>query len=320
VAKQFIKDLKTGDEVYSEFLVTDKALVAFSQPNRAGEQFLRMHLADVTGTIRAVAWEKGPEMARMFAVGDIIRLRGEVGEYKGMQLVVYAVEAVDPGQVERGYFQRVAPRDSGEMLAELTALLEGIENPFLAALMQEFFGDREMLRRFAEAPAARSVHHNYIGGLLEHSLEVAAVCRRFALMYPQLDASLLVCGSLLHDIGKIEEYDAKSLTFELTTRGKLLGHIIMGKDMVDEKVARIAGFPQSLHMELVHMLLSHHGLKEWGSPEIPKTFNAYALFHADLVSARLNQFAEVVKKGKKDGEWTEWDRLLERSVYLGMAE
>jgi 3'-5' exoribonuclease len=206
------------------------------------------------------------------------------------------------------------------MLAELQLYLHEVTDPYLRKLMELFFEDKDLLKHYTHAPAARSVHHNYVGGLLEHSLEVAALCRHYAGSYHGLNLPLTLCGALLHDVGKIEEYDSSSLSFELTTKGKLLGHIIIGKAMLDERVQLIAGFPEDLYLELSHMILSHHGQKEWGSPEIPRTFAAYALHYADLTSARLNQFALVAKKGAQDHGWTEWDRLLERDVYLGLAE
>jgi len=314
--KQFVRDLKVGDTVESEFLVTEKVLVNFSQPNRSGEQFLRLQLADVSGTIKAVVWENGAAMAGKFRAGDVVRVRGDVGEYKGLQLVVYALETLDRGEVDRRLFQRAALRSRDEMLAELADVRAAVLDPYLAALLGEFFGDEKFLTRYALAPAAKNIHHNYSGGLLEHSLEVAVLCRRLTSLYPQLEASLLYCGALLHDVGKIMEYDADSLNFELTTPGKLLGHIAIGKEMVDERIKKVPGFPENLRLELAHILLSHHGQKEWGSPEVPKTFEAFALFHADLVSARLNQFSLVMSKGGEGG-WTEWDRHLERSIFLG---
>ncbi len=318
--KQFVRDLKVGDSVYSIFLVTEKALVSFNQPNRMGEQFLRMQLADISGTVKAVVWEKGPEMAVKFAVGDVIKVRAEVNEYRGLQLVVHQLEPVASADVDRSQFQPVSPRPRDEMLAQLADLLGLVTDPHLEKLLREFFDDLEFLKSFAEAPAARSVHHNYLGGLLEHSLEVAALCRGFIELQPSLDTSLLYSGALLHDIGKIAEYDSGGLSFELTTRGKLLGHIAIGKEMYDERVERIKGFPAGLRMELAHMLLSHHGQKEWGSPEVPKTFEAFALHYADLVSARLNQFSGVMgRKSSSEDGWTEWDRLLERSVFVGLS-
>jgi 3'-5' exoribonuclease len=320
VEKRYVVDLKVGESVCSDFLVTEKSLVPFTQPNRAGEQFLRLQLADVTGVIRAVVWDKGTEMAAKFQVGDIVRVRGDVGNYRGMQLVIHGLDVLPAEQVERRHFQPVAPRERSEMMAELRELLQEVTEPYLHQLMGAFFADEGFLMRFTDAPAARSVHHNYVGGLLEHSLEVAALCRHFASVHRDLDLSLLLSGALLHDIGKIEEYDSNTLSFELTTRGKLLGHIVIGKEMLDSRVCLIDGFPEDLKMELAHMILSHHGKKEWGSPEVPRTFSAYALHYADLASARLNQFALLAGKGVNEQGWTQWDRLLERDVYLGVAE
>ncbi|NLN06223.1 MAG: HD domain-containing protein [Firmicutes bacterium] len=318
--KQFVAGLKVGDTVCSEFLVTEKSLAAFTQPNRAGEQFLRLQLADVSGSIKAVAWERGPELAGKIAVGDVVRVRGEVTNFKGLQLVVTDLSVVEPQSVKKEYFLKTAPRPREEMLAELRSILLAVTVPVLQELLAAFFGDETFFRAYTEAPAARSVHHNYVSGLLEHSLEVAALCRHFASLYRQLDLSLLLTGALLHDIGKIEEYEIKGLTIELTTRGKLHGHIIIGAEMLAQKVKKIAGFPEALYLELLHMVLAHHGQKEWGSPVIPRTFAAYALFYADLTSARLNQFAQATGKGAKDNGWTEWDRLLERDIFLGLAE
>ena len=318
--KQFVKDLKIGDTVHCDFVVTEKALVPFTQPNRAGEQFLRMQLSDRTGSLRAVAWDHGAQLGALFQVGDVVRIRGEVGNYHGPQLVVAGLTVVSADAIQKDHFQRVAPRDKAEMIAELTSVLDMITEPSLARLMDSFFGDALFLKAYIEAPAARSVHHNYVGGLLEHSLEVASLCRHFVVFHPELNRSLLLCGAILHDVGKIDEYETTGLTIELTTRGKLLGHIMMGLEMITQKVQELQDIPRDLHLELAHMILSHHGQKEWGSPEIPKTFTAFALFHADLVSARLNQFKLVSTKGAKVDGWTDWDRTLERDIFLGLAE
>ncbi|MCR3923283.1 MAG: HD domain-containing protein [Firmicutes bacterium] len=318
--KQFIVNLKVGDAVFSDFVVTEKALNPFNQPNRAGEYYLRLRLADATGTLRAVAWDRGAEFAASFEVGAVVRVRGEIGNYHGPQLTIYGMEHVPVAEIVRQHFQKVAPRSQEDMLTELQSVVDIITNPHVRLLLESIFGDESFLQRFCEAPAARSVHHNYVGGLLEHSLEVAQLCQHFVQIQPSLDMSLLLAGALLHDMGKIEEYEVKGLTIELTTRGKLLGHIIIGKEMLDQRIHNVPEFPPAVHMELAHMLLSHHGQKEWGSPEIPRTFDAFALHHADLVSARLNQFAQVSTKGTQENGWTDWDRLLERDIYLGLAE
>ncbi|NLZ28904.1 MAG: HD domain-containing protein, partial [Firmicutes bacterium] len=133
----------------------------------------------------------------------------------------------------------------------------------------------------------------------------------------QIRADLLVTGAILHDVGKIEEYDAESFNFEMTDKGKLIGHICLGKEMLNERISAIEGFPPSLKLELEHIILSHHGQREWGSPEIPKTIHAFAVFYADLLSARLNQFVSVMQKNAfAESDWSEWDRYLDRSIYL----
>ncbi|NLZ93626.1 MAG: HD domain-containing protein [Firmicutes bacterium] len=318
--KQFIQNLKIGDAVHSDFVVTEKALNPFSQPNRAGEYYLRLQIADATGSMRAVAWERGPELAALFEQGDVVRIRGEVSNYRGPQLTVYDLQLTPAAEIRRQHFQKTAPRACAEMLTELKTTVGLVTNPYLRQLLETFFADEYFLHRFSEAPAARSVHHNYVGGLLEHSLEVAALCRQFIVLQPALDPSLLLCGALLHDIGKIEEYEFKGMAIELTTKGKLFGHIIIGKEMIDRNIEKLPDFPATLQLELGHMILAHHGQQEWGSPEIPRTFEAFALHHADLVSARLNQFAQAQDKGAKTNGWTDWDRLLARDIYLGLAE
>jgi 3'-5' exoribonuclease len=320
VEKRFVADLTAGESVSSEFLVREKSLVPFNQANRAGEQFLRLQLSDITGAIRAVAWDKGPELAEKFQVGDVIRVRAEVGNYRGPQLVIYGLEVLPESEIDRRYFQPSSPRTAGEMMAELQMVIGEVSDPNLQKLMESLFADELFLAQYANAPAARTVHHNYIGGLLEHSLEVANLCRHFAGLYPALNRSLLLCGALLHDVGKIEEYDALSMSFELTTRGKLLGHIALGIEILEQRITSHTDFPAELKLELIHMILSHHGQKEWGSPEVPRTFTAFALHYADLVSARLHQFARVAGQSGNEYGWTQFDRLLERDVYLGIAQ
>lgn len=318
--KRFVNELKQGDNVQTQFLVTEKNLTKFTQANRNGEYFLRLRLADISGSIAAVVWENGLEFANMFKVGDVVIIRGNVSEYKGQpQIVVHDISVPLPDEIDRRNFQRCSPRGQDEMLQELDKEISNVKNIYLSRLLNSFFGDTDFLMRFATAPAGKSVHHNYVGGLLEHTLETVAICKRIIKLYPRLNRDLLISGALLHDMGKIEEYDAKSLALETTTIGKLIGHITIGVRLLNEQISTIANFPNELSMELTHILLSHHGQKEWGSPETPKTFEAFALHYADLVSAKLNQFALVMDKGQENG-WTEWDRLLERSVYVGIDQ
>ncbi|MBM4235631.1 MAG: HD domain-containing protein [Firmicutes bacterium] len=320
--KQMINSLKVGDEVETQAVVLELNRAAFSTPQRAGDFFLRLTLGDVSGRVKAVMWEP-PVGDEAVAAGDVVFLRGTVNEYHGLQVVVSDLRRLDPGKVNRAFFQPVSERKEDEMVAELKGICEEeIKNTSLRALLQAFFGDEDFLRKFSLAPAARTIHHNCVGGLLEHTLEVAALCRNLAELYPEkINRDLLLAGALLHDIGKLEEYRQDSLSFEFSDRGKLVGHISIGKEMLDRKLAGLPDFPADLKLELEHILLTHHGQRDWGSPEVPKTVNAFALFHADLVSARMNQFTGIMKNHPEGGgDWTEWDRFLERSIYVGGAK
>ncbi len=314
--KQLIKDLRIGDEVETQVLVVEVTKVAFTSSHRAGEYFLKLNLADVSGRIKAVMWDP-PASGEPVTENDVIFISGSVTDYHGPQIVVNELRKLDPSKVNRSFFQPVSPRNLNEMIAELKGIVENyIDRRELQDLLSVFIDDEVFFSKFTLAPAARTVHHNYISGLIEHTLEVVNICRNLAALYPgRINESLLLTGAILHDMGKIEEYNLESIGFAFTDRGKLIGHISIGKEMLDKKIATMPSFPSNLKDELEHMLLSHHGVREWGSPEVPKTINAFALFHADLLSARMGQFLSVIDKHPVDGgRWTEWDRFLERSV------
>jgi 3'-5' exoribonuclease len=320
--KQMINNLRVGDEVETQAVILELNRAAFSSAQRAGEYFLKLVLGDVSGRVKAVMWDP-PVGEAVVKQDDVVFVRGTVNEYHGPQVVVSDLRRLDPEKVNRAFFQPVSERDIPEMIAELQAVIEEeITGRELKNLLQAFFGDAEFLKRFSLAPAARTIHHNCVGGLIEHTLEVIALCRNLAALYPgQINYDLLLTGAILHDIGKIEEYRQDSISFEFSDRGKLVGHISIGKEMLDRRLAELPDFPDYLKLELEHMMLTHHGQRDWGSPEVPKTINAFALFHADLVSARMNQFTGIMKNHLSgSGDWTEWDRFLERSVYMGGSD
>ncbi len=316
--KQLIRNLRIGDEVETQALILEIYRSSYSSPNRIGEYFLRMVLGDISGTVKGILWDTAI-VREPLNRGDVVFVRGEVNDYHGPQVVINDIKKLDMEKVNRSFFQAVSNQDPQKMLTELKKVItEEITDPYLKLLLRSFFSDPEFVRKFALAPAARTIHHNYAGGLLEHTLEVISICRLFATLYPrQLKMDLLFTGAILHDVGKIEEYDSTSLSFEFSDRGKLVGHISIGKEMLDQRIFQIKDFPEQLKLELEHMIIAHHGLREWGSPEVPKTIHAFALFHADLVSGRLNQFIRIMDKHSPDsGYWSEWDRFLERSVYV----
>jgi 3'-5' exoribonuclease len=317
--KQMINNLRVGDEVETQAVILELNRAAFTTPQRAGDYFLRLTLGDVSGRVKAVMWEP-PVGEDAVKQNDVVFVRGTVNEYHGLQVVVSDLRQLDPTKVNRAFFQPVSERNIEEMVNELKIVWEEeIKDKDLKGLLQTFFGDDDFLKNFSLAPAARTIHHNCVGGLMEHTLEVVDLCCKLSDLYPgKINRDLLLAGALLHDIGKLEEYRQESLSFEFSDRGKLVGHVSIGKEMLDQKLAGLPDFPAGLKLELQHMMLTHHGQRDWGSPEVPKTINAFALYHADLISARLNQFSGIMKNHQPgSGDWTEWDRFLERSIFVG---
>ncbi len=316
---QYVKNFKVGDRVDTILAVREKNLQHYSKPSRAGEKFLRVLLSDTSGTITGVLWDHAQEVSQIFNHGDVIHVTGQVTDYRGLQITIETLKKVNIKNVDPAYFQVVVKKSRREMLEKVKSHIHTyVNDPYLCRLLQEFLDDRDFTFQFIKAPGGRLIHHNYVGGLLEHSLEVMEICIQQLKLYPKyMNSSLLISGAILHDIGKIKEYDINSILFQYTDRGKLIGHITMGRDMVMEKANKFKHFPEDIKLELEHMILSHHGKKEWGSPEIPRTMNAFALFHADLVSARMNQFAGVIQESLENEQpWSDWNRFLERDIFI----
>ena len=312
--KQFIGELHAGDRVNSRFAVVSKQLAPFSaKSSKGGQEYLKILLQDSSGTMEARLWEDALAYDPLFQIDDIIYVEGLVSQYNGLQLTIKHLEYVPPENIDISEFISSGPVNLSQLKQELSNHIEAIENSQIRELLQRIFSGK-LLAAFCICPGGRSIHHAYLGGLLEHSLEVASLALHLCDLYA-LHPDLMVAGSLLHDIGKTMEYDLNSISFQLTDRGKLHGHLILGRDILLRYTGAINNFPPELEDELSHMLLSHHGQRDWGSPEVPKTLEAFALFHADLLSARMNQAFNTFNSLQSPGKWSSWDRFLERSFY-----
>ena len=322
MGKQYVKDLKIGTPVQSQFVVVDIQELAYSSPSRSGESFLKLKLGDVSGSIKGIIWDRSI-VTESINQDDVILVSGEVREYHGPQLIINYFEKINRNNINRAHFQAVSAKDPLVMWDELQGIIKGrVSDKYLQEFLSILFADEAFLNKFLSAPAAKVIHHNYLGGLLEHTLEVIEICMKFAALYPdRINESLLITGAICHDLGKTEEYDQESFSFQKTDKGHLLGHITIGLGIIREQFEKMPTFPDNLRVELEHMLISHHGEKEWGSPEVPQTINAYALFHADLVSARLKQFVQIIEAGSmEDTSWSRYDRFLGRRVFTGLFE
>ncbi len=296
-------------------------LLALDQRKKKnGEPFFLLTLEDASGRLAGVHWEPHPDlMEGAIRTGDFIWVGGDVGEYNGnMQLTVKRLNHVDDEKVDLSDFLPVSPRPLQEMEEELDAWIAKVQNEDCRRLLDRVFGHPRLREMYTHAPAAARVHQAYIHGLLEHTLNVMKLADSIASVYEPVDRDILITGTLLHDIGKIRELDWKR-TITYTTEGRLLGHISIGTSMVDaliNQIRRAEGFDRECQARLLHLLLSHHGRLEWGSPITPKTREALVLHYADHTEAYMAVFTTEADRASERGEkWTSYNKLFESYLY-----
>jgi 3'-5' exoribonuclease len=312
----YIRDIKSGDKVGDYFLVAEKNL-AFSQK---GAPYLNVRLKDKTGELDGKIWDNAREWDKAFKKGDIVRIEARSASYKNsIQLSITELKKAADEAITLSDFLPAARRDGEEMLAELMSIVESVQTPSLKALLYAFFQDEETVALFKKAPAAKGFHHVYLGGLLEHTLSVVRLLELSCARYEGIDRDLLLTGGILHDIGKIYEFSYGRIV-DYTDEGRLLGHIVMGVEMMDQRIAALEDFPAHLALKLRHILLSHHGDLEYGSPKRPKTVEALIVHFMDDLDAKVNAFQEFIALAQDDeSNWTPYHRLFERFIYKNKA-
>lgn len=312
----YVKDIKAGDKVSDFFLVAEKNS-AFSQK---GAPYLNLRLRDKTGEVDGKVWDHVAELEVVFKKGDIIHLQARAVSYKNaVQLSLLNARLADDAEIDPIDYFPAVQGDINELYNSLMTYAGKIKHPALQKLLAAFFDDGRTRELFKRAPAAKGFHHSYIGGLLEHTLSVTQLLDAVADHYTGLNRDLILIGGILHDIGKIHEFTYDRL-IDYSNEGRLIGHIVMGVEMIDAKIAAIPDFPSQLAMELRHIILSHHGVLEFGSPKRPKTVEALFVHHIDDLDAKVNAFRESIKDADDaDSEWTPFHRLLERFIYKGSS-
>jgi 3'-5' exoribonuclease len=274
-----------------------------------------MVLGDRTGDVEAKMWDNAAEVMDTFERDDFLKVRGLLQIYQNrLQLTIHKLQKQPDDQVDFTDFFPASTRNTEEMFAELCGIVQTLENPFLRALLSGILDDPDVARRYRIAPAAKNVHHAYIGGLIEHVLSMCSVAKLLGTHYKDIDMDLLLAGVILHDIGKIHEltYDR---SFGYSSEGQLLGHIMIGVRMIEEKAREIPGFPARLRSLLQHMILSHHGELEYGSPKVPVFPEALLLHHIDNLDSKMECMRAFIEKDRYvDGCWTGFSPSLERSV------
>jgi 3'-5' exoribonuclease len=311
--KQFIADIKAGDGVDDIFVLSEKIL----SQKRDGDNFLNVTISDKTGTLKGVVWDNVNQIATGITSGDFAYVNGSVSEYMGaLQVVIKKMEPFPPDRVDPSDFLPQTSRNIEDMFERLVKRANSITTDYLKALTNAFFNDREFVNKFKTAPAAKKMHHAYIGGLLEHTVSMASLADKIAGHYGGVNRDLLLTGAILHDIGKIDEFDYQS-KIDYSDKGRLLNHIVIGIKMVDDKLSGIHNFPEDQMLLLKHMIVSHHGTREFGSPEPPKTIEAVLLNYIDEIDSKVNAIRDFIASEDPDETWTSYHRLLERHFYKG---
>lgn len=311
--KVFAKDLIVDTFIDSPFLLQSVQV----RQKKNGEDFMSLVFKDRTGEVPAVMWDNVDEARDEASIGDYVQVTGKVGQFNDRpQLTVQRIKRLAPEAVNEEDFVVASGRDRGEMWKEFMAVVNSVGHLHLRRLLLDIFEDEEIRDSFMRAPAAKGHHHTFLGGLLEHTLSIVGLCEKVAEHYPWLDRDMLVTGGILHDLEKIHELEYERV-YEYSDEGKLLGHIVMGAIDLDRRM-REQEFPEKLRIKVLHMIISHHGTLEFGSPREPMTAEAMALHFIDMLDSRLEMVRETLENEKDlEGSFTSYHRGLGRSFYKG---
>ncbi|REJ86788.1 MAG: HD domain-containing protein [Planctomycetota bacterium] len=314
-----VENLSDGQSIEEVYLLADKQLRA----NRAGDLYLLSQLRDRTGQISGLLWNVNEQEMARFTTGDYVRIRGKVQLYQGnLQIILSHLERVASDTVDPEEFIPASTQDTQKLLERLREILLGIEDRHLRTLMESLLVDDDVMAGLTRAPAGIKLHHAFHGGLLEHIVNVLETAVRIVDLYPQLDPDLLLAGIFLHDLAKVRELSYDS-TFSYTDEGQLIGHLVMGIEMINEKLNSVEEtvgepFPTESLLRLKHMVLSHHGSYEFGSPRLPMTPEAIALHHLDNLDAKINEFTNLIESDpNSQSSWTAFSPNIQRKLYKG---
>lgn len=307
---KLIKDYREGDRIFDIYLCKHKQ----SAVTKNGKPYDNVILQDKSGTIDAKVWDPNSAGIAEFDALDYIEVYGDVNSYQGaLQVNVKRIRRCQEGEYDPANYLPVSSKNIDDMYKELLGLIGKTQNGYLKKLLESFFvQDEAFIKAFRTSSAAKTVHHGFVGGLLEHTLSVARMCEYFCKAYPVLKRDLLVAAALCHDIGKVKELSLFPEN-DYTDDGQLLGHIVMGAEMVGEKARAIAGFPPVLEAEIKHCILAHHGEYEYGSPKKPALIEAAALNLADNADAKMETFMELLQGATGNG-WLGYNRLFESNI------
>ena len=314
---KYIREFKEGDRITGVYLCKHKQAAV----TKNGKPYENVILQDKTGTLDAKIWDPNSQGIDDFDAMDYIEIMGDVTSFAGaLQISIKRARKAGEGEYDPGDYLPVSARDRDEMYRQLMSYVNSVKNKWLSALLKYFFVENpEFMRAFQFSSAAKSVHHGFVGGLLEHTLSVAGLCEHYTKMYPYLNRDLLITAALFHDMGKTRELSLFPVN-DYTDDGQLLGHIMIGAEMVHDAIRQIPGFPAKLESELKHCILAHHGELEYGSPKKPALAEAMALNLADNTDAKLETLREIFDSAKDASGWLGYNRLFESNIRKTVCE
>lgn len=309
---KYLKDLKDGDRVFDIYLCKSRQAAV----TKNGKNYDNVILQDKTGTIDAKIWDPNNMGISEFGALDYVEVYGDVSSFQGnLQISIKRTRCCGEDEFDPADYLPVSKKNIEIMFTELLEYVAKVENTYLKTLLEEFFvKDEAFVKRFKQSSAAKTVHHGFVGGLLEHTLSVTKLCDYYCKSYPLLKKDLLITAAIFHDIGKTKEISLFPEN-DYTDDGQLLGHIVMGTEMIGEKIRDISGFPHVLAGELKHCIISHHGELEFGSPKKPALIEAVALSFADNTDAKLQTFTELLNANDSQG-WLGYNRFMESNVRM----
>lgn len=307
---RYIGELREGENVNDIYFCKVKQILK----TKAGKSYYSMTLQDKTGTIDAKVWDLSNAIEHFDAM-DYIAIVGQITSFQGnLQLNISRIRRASEGEYNVDEYMPMTKKNREEMYKEVVALVDSVKEEHLNKLLKMFFvEDKDWVKKFVNHSAAKSVHHGFIGGLLEHTLGVAKMCDYIASNYPIINRDLLITAALFHDIGKLDELASFPIN-DYTDEGNFLGHIYMGAEVIGEKVKEIPGFPKALELELKHCILAHHGELEFGSPKKPAIVEAMALNFADNADAKLETFTEILSSSNESETWLGFNRFFESNI------
>ena len=307
---KYIKEYKEGDKIFDIYLCKHRQ----SAVTKNGKPYDNLILQDKTGPIDAKVWDPNSAGIAEFDALDYIEVYGDVTSFQGaLQANIKRIRKCREGEFDPANYLPVSKFPIEDLYEELLIYIEEIENPYLQKLLKSFFvEDQEFISRFKQSSAAKTVHHGFVGGLLQHTLSVTRLCDYYCGAYPLLKKDLLISAAICHDIGKVREISLFPQN-DYTEEGQFLGHIVIGSEMIAEKISKIEGFPVLLARELKHCILAHHGEYEFGSPKKPAIMEAVALSYADNTDAKLETFTELLENTTETG-WLGFNRLFDSNL------